>query len=1048
MMLTVQRRCKLTSIDVVHLNGWHKSVFILIPISFIQLRTLPSQVYSTTTLPDYTTPLHITLSPALPTMQDGARRLSSEMAPASQVRRSTRGSTTSASAFWDNVADIGMHDLSNFLSEYGNNTSADFGSGSQPDTTANMPYGFGSTDHSLTAVPDPERQTLAPPQHSFSSRPTVDTQSDTPYDPQSETAAGPLTPMMISSQSQQPTVTDQDVQWWINWITPLPTEEAATFYRIVTAAPLADWQITMLRTDPAGFYKMHANNYSLMMRLGFVYASTMYPDPGQQLPTYAPYFAPAPAPALAQRQEDKPAEAPSSRRSTSGGYGRRTSSTGSYANRSATNTGEEHWRGAEQLAANKRKSVAIPLHSREQLMGQKPKKDPTIAHHRPNATTLGKTTRTGKINEMAKVKANYPEIAVHPQLKKGWTSKQTKNTYKYTAQGEWKKETMSAAEIRDFILEYPQDKDKGVKLNLWIQRAPADSGTRYPTQTWSQCRFSECPMRKQGGPGTILHGHYRVAFDEQSYAANKYVPYDPHLAAGAYTHLYCFERFLDLEYICKKANVLVDNRTFAQEPKGNFQASLAGQAEFEPANSFVGTCIDQLNINEVPDFKDYPRHKDYARNNLRKPHEQTLTFKMSRAKTFNRPTAQLKSFICRGLGPTHILLNNGDVDMYMQATIYNKKKAGKGRAKEDNPEEAAEYLEYKQRVATMQAIVLPTLPVVTDEDRKKKYRQTKPKTTNKRKLSGVDAEGETDSDDEPPRPRKRGRKARATALDEPWNKPDDGSSDEDAAPRKNPTTPTRRSNRNTTRSRKDYTEPDDSTLLPQEHVAQLQQYEAPVPIHAPAPGFVPGLHHEAVPHQQKRLSETWRPYPGAEMSVDEFNRQYQLGPEFEVDKLATPVDDAKEYFKSLGMEVLEDTLMRRASSIMAYRRSIASRRSIGTRNNSILRSTMSPATHRDPIRSVSSAGSIVFEERHASFRNQPVTRQQEFDTDAPPAMLEPAQTRRSTLDVIHVARTPSPSPPPTPRNRKNTRRSTAGKNKAVQGGRVSKPRAAKRGAHN
>ncbi|KAF2726963.1 hypothetical protein EJ04DRAFT_570807 [Polyplosphaeria fusca] len=307
--------------------------------------------------------------------------------------------------------------------------------------------------------------------------------------------------------------------------------------------------------------------------------------------------------------------------------------------------------------------------------GEAPRVDEGRPWVRINATTVGKTTRTSKINHY---KADYQRRA-HPVG--NWSSQHF--DFQYTKDGEFKERSMSAAQIKEFILQYPRDHKTLAKLKLWIQKGPTDSARRYLTTTWSKCRMRECPANVWQ-TGTILHGHYRVAFDEKWHRDRENS--DPFLVAG-YVHLYCMERFLDFPDICKYADVEVDTRQLTNEPNGKFAASLAGQPECGIAQDFVERCRrgkDSLRKSEY--FHNYPEHKSFRKGEA-KPYKDTqLAFWMTKIKADTRPAAQIRQFMNRGLKDTHLLANMGDLKVLFREVAKQKterKKAVKSKKRKE-----------------------------------------------------------------------------------------------------------------------------------------------------------------------------------------------------------------------------------------------------------------------------------------------------------------------------------------------------------------------------
>ncbi|OCL01554.1 hypothetical protein AOQ84DRAFT_443941 [Glonium stellatum] len=308
-------------------------------------------------------------------------------------------------------------------------------------------------------------------------------------------------------------------------------------------------------------------------------------------------------------------------------------------------------------------------HINATFLPEKPKTDERAWWVRINGITEGKTSRTGKINQYDADEV-YGPLLPHPLG--NWTGRKT--SFGYNKYGELSEKTYTARQIREFLFEHPQTKD--CKLKLWIQRSPADSARRYRTPNLSKCRFKDCPVQRDM-KGSILHGQYRVAFDEKWY---KYrLNADPFLTAG-YVHLYCMERFLDFPEICKKLDVEVDVRHMVNEPKQHFAATLAGSIEANIVLSFLEACREGQLEKKYPD---YPLHKDYSHGDP-KPHEHTLTYAMNKAKLESRPRAQIRQFEARGVLDSNVVVHLGDLEKFVAARA--KKRQPKKSMRKHNRE--------------------------------------------------------------------------------------------------------------------------------------------------------------------------------------------------------------------------------------------------------------------------------------------------------------------------------------------------------------------------
>jgi hypothetical protein len=337
----------------------------------------------------------------------------------------------------------------------------------------------------------------------------------------------------------------------------------------------------------------------------------------------------------------------------------------SHASRTTSRTSVSEVSDAdERMMLRKSRQVKKRASGGVEYLYEKPKLDNKKDWVRINTTTKGMTTRTAKINHF---QAEYEERD-HPLG--DWQG--TKFFHQYTKHGEFLNKpggVMSAKKIKEFILEYP--KYPGAKLKLWIQRGPTDCARRYKSSTWAKCRFEECPAQKYQ-TGTILHGHYRVSFDEKWHRDRENV--DPFLTAG-YVHLYCMERFLDFSEICRKADVEVDTRQLTNEPRGKWAATLANQPECAIAQKFVSAASRRHGLDKLSEFANYPKHDQYKiiRNGKTTYHKNTLTYHMHNRKETSRPPAQQAQFQQRGLSDTHISKHLGDLEMLFKASTNRKK---------------------------------------------------------------------------------------------------------------------------------------------------------------------------------------------------------------------------------------------------------------------------------------------------------------------------------------------------------------------------------------
>lgn len=339
---------------------------------------------------------------------------------------------------------------------------------------------------------------------------------------------------------------------------------------------------------------------------------------------------------------------------------------------------------------------------------QKPQVSTFNPEVRINKTTKGLTTRTAKINEYDP--RHYYTYTPHPlgtlaePYGAAWRHRNGRYTHRYRDSSlrdddggneiaiyELEDRAMSADKVQDFILNYPSDRNT---LTLRIQVGPGDSSRRYRASA-AKCRFAECPNREGQLPATIKHGWYRIAFDERSDDS-----YDPFAACCGFVHLYCAERFLDFEYICRNANIMVDFRSHLRhEPKGTFAAAFhnkqvnPGQladtfiqyARAKPDGNVSRKRDDRLGVRQLEDFVNYPVYRPYSGDiwDTSYDFESTLSYHMMRVMEAHRPFAQLTQFAEKGLGPTQLSVHRGDLGMQVEAYVREKlfKKNNKARSK-------------------------------------------------------------------------------------------------------------------------------------------------------------------------------------------------------------------------------------------------------------------------------------------------------------------------------------------------------------------------------
>ncbi|KAI4682795.1 uncharacterized protein J4E84_007260 [Alternaria hordeiaustralica] len=302
-------------------------------------------------------------------------------------------------------------------------------------------------------------------------------------------------------------------------------------------------------------------------------------------------------------------------------------------------------------------SVSKPVKVAVVRAGEKPKKCDDKPWVRVNNTTRGETTRTARINQHAEEGRKYK---TKPLPHGNWSSS-SGFKFEYSQNNgmhEFKKRTMTAREIHEYITQYPGD-----NLRIWIQPVASDSARRYASASHSHCRFDACPMRVYTGKGTAEVGNYRVAFDEKhrTYGTGVVDPYD----CVGFAHLYCMERFLDFAYICQVANVKVDQRVgMEKEPKGHFASAFGSKHHYEAAlaSKFI-EAASKGRLGDTHEFSDYPVHEHYKGGHP-KPHERTLIYALYGMNMKHRAKSQMKQFILqRKIRPGSFPVHRGDMEV-------------------------------------------------------------------------------------------------------------------------------------------------------------------------------------------------------------------------------------------------------------------------------------------------------------------------------------------------------------------------------------------------
>jgi hypothetical protein len=206
--------------------------------------------------------------------------------------------------------------------------------------------------------------------------------------------------------------------------------------------------------------------------------------------------------------------------------------------------------------------------------------------------TVKKDARTRGLNKRGQNIQNLDPSGFYDSLPgppPSWISEEKEDEdrfmFEYNEYGELKARIrLSKRQMKAFLYQHPLHKKKrGLEprkgaLTLWIQTVPDDSNARYRNQRSDKCRFAECPVRNN----TIHKGFYRVAIDEHH---NSGIRVNPYHCAG-FVHLYCLEKFLDFQDLCKHVNVQPDNRLL-DEPKNKMALTREHDELFKVAKDFI-----------------------------------------------------------------------------------------------------------------------------------------------------------------------------------------------------------------------------------------------------------------------------------------------------------------------------------------------------------------------------------------------------------------------------------------------------------------------------
>lgn len=649
---------------------------------------------------------------------------------------------------------------------------------------------------------------------------------------------------------------------------------------------------------------------------------------------------------------------------------------------------------------------------------QKPKVASFNPEVRINKTTKGLTTRTAKINQYDP--RRFYTYTPHPLGTTAepwgapWMNPKSLYVHKYQDSSlkeddggeeiaiyELENREMDPEEIQDFILGYPYNRNK---LTLRIQVTPGDSGRRY-RQGADKCRFKDCPNRMGGVPATIKHGWYRVAFDERDDDG-----YDPFAANCGFVHLYCLERFLDFEYICRKAHVVVDFRAHMRnEPRGTFAAAFSGKqlGAGQLAEQFIHHARKKLPINapqqrgnnlgvrQMRDFQNYPEAMPY--NGLiwdpDYKFENTLSYHMNSRMEEERPGAQMAQFAAKGLGPTVLSVHRGDLAMQAEANVREKqvKKMTKGRSKKKGKNLSDTYtfhgnssfdIEVRRRIKRAEDVL--------------KRRALEPKVrVPKNAAIHLEEIDEEEEEEEEVFPAQFGR--------QPWELPDDASDIEEGRTFR---PGTRRSARNKGKLpvyrdesdigqayeprpgrplKRNFQEYEQSQQnLGQVAYGQGQQHLQNA---YTRDGYASGFVDEPAPKRKRSVAppsgygraRSWKPDPPQQWQPD--NIDYG-------------VDAYDDLFGDINLAPSPNR--KRSSASHNDEQQLAQYRT--KRLSSLVGSTPSSSSIMRNPGSRTPSGS----KRHASFNNQPVSQQKTFNSDAPPHNVQPRMVKELEIDTTSM----------------------------------------------
>jgi hypothetical protein len=309
---------------------------------------------------------------------------------------------------------------------------------------------------------------------------------------------------------------------------------------------------------------------------------------------------------------------------------------------------------------SKRKSVtsvapAVKASPRSPI---RPVKNPLKPWVKPNLKTAGKNGRPANIQSFDATKV-YDKLPHRPHSW-GIQNHLGVHPFRYTADGELLPDIKFTQELLlQYLTDHPghlahgEYNTKSSGLIIWVQSVPADSAARYATEHSDKCRNVDCPVPN----GTIHKGHYRVAFDEQSWS-NSHLNLDPYNNAG-YMHLYCFEKMIDFPQFCKDFNIQPDTRVFPNEKK-NRMAVTRDNPEMRN--------IVQDYINNQPQWDTFSNPYRY---------EETLSYRLTKEHIRAEPAARRAIRSKRGGNTIDKHLNN--LEVYIAGNKQVRTKQGRAQ---------------------------------------------------------------------------------------------------------------------------------------------------------------------------------------------------------------------------------------------------------------------------------------------------------------------------------------------------------------------------------